>query len=297
MTDTNERDYGEPPDGFILSAEHQQQWVESTYWARACELILKRVHDPNPGSLLDLVDRVYELEKVSVWTRSYLRAAAEHLSLWSDYVAPQVIAPGAVSRIRARSYLLLARGALESGSHALWLVKAISKDQCIERFAHLMRSDFEFHRKALIAGGLDTSLLDSRISHLKSRCEELSLPVPPKKSPSYVQLVRDAATALHEDKDHWAYLWNAASGAGHGQNWFGIEGFGLLAKEEYEPGHYHIVSIPYPSFVTDTIGAACTVLRHGTESWLMMGGHNPDLVQLATREVFDQMPKKGKATG
>ena len=169
MADDAHDDGDDLPTGFVLSPQHHQRWVEFTYWARACDLVLKRVSDPNPGSLLDLVDRVYEVEKVSTWTRSYLRAAAEHLGLWSDYVAPYVIAPGAVSRIRPRPYLLLARGALESASYALWLVKAASKDQCIERFVHLMRGDFEFHRKALKAGGLDTARVESRIARLETR--------------------------------------------------------------------------------------------------------------------------------
>ena len=61
--------------------------------------------------------------------------------------------------------------------------------------------------------------------------------------------------------------------AGEGQNWFGVEGFSLLAKEEYEIGHYRIASILDPTFVTETISAACTALKRGTEAWLIMGKH------------------------
>jgi hypothetical protein len=69
---------------------------------------------------------------------------------------------------------------------------------------------------------------------------------------------------LGKEVDEWGYLWNAVSGAGHGQNWFGIEGFDLLSTEEYQPGHFRIVSIPDPIFITDIVEAAASALHWGT---------------------------------
>ncbi len=97
---------------------------------------------------------------------------------------------------------------------------------------------------------------------------------------------------LGKDADEWVYLWNAASGAGHGQNWFGIEGFDLLPTEEYQPGHFRTVSIPDPIFITRTVEAADFALQWGTLRWLQISGHDPNLIRDATAEVHAKMPKK-----
>jgi len=46
------------------------------------------------------------------------------------------------------------------------------------------------------------------------------------------------------DEDRWGYLWHAASGAAHGQNWFGLEAFDLLTLDEYEPGYFRTIAFP-----------------------------------------------------
>lgn len=292
MTGDNDAGEGEYPPGFVLSEDQHREWVSFAYTARACELVLKRVPGPKPGSLFDVIDQVYDKEKASVWTRSYLRASAEHLSLWSDFAAPYVVAPGMASPIRLRPYLLLGRAALESASYALWVLAGPqSVDEWVTRFVQLMADDFKLHRKALVAGGLGTVRIDERIDALNARLDQMSMPRPPV-APGYLALVRHAAVATTCDEDRWAYLWNAAAGAGHGQNWFGVEGFILLGKTEYERGHYRTVSVPDPSFVTETIGAACTALQDGTSRWLAAGKHDLELLQDAIREVHDRMPKK-----
>lgn len=58
------------------------------------------------------------------------------------------------------------------------------------------------------------------------------------------------------DPERWSYLWNAASGAGHGQNWFGMEGYDVELGEEYEPGHYRTTRIPDGSYITEVMEAA-----------------------------------------
>jgi hypothetical protein len=292
VTGDTRPDHGRYPPGLVLSDEQHREWIRLACTARACELVLKRVGDPKPGSLFDVIDRVYDQEKVSVWTRSYLRAAAEHLSLWSDFAAPYIIAPGMVSPIRSRPYLLLGRAALESASYALWVLAAPqSVDEWVNRFVQLMAKDFELHRKALTAGHLETARIDERIAAFNARLHEKSLPKP-LDPPGYLSMVRHAAVAISGDEDRWAYLWNAAAGAGHGQNWFGVEGFILLSKTEYEEGHYRTVSVPDPSFVTETIAAACAALQDGTCRWLTAGKHDLQLLEEATREVHDRLPKK-----
>jgi hypothetical protein len=128
-----------------------------------------------------------------------------------------------------------------------------------------MQRDFTLHRDALVAGGLDTARLDKRLGDLESRCPSLSIPVTPKdKPPGYEKLVRNAAVVTNHDESRWAYLWNAASGAAHGQNWFGLEAFDLLTVKEYEPGYFRTIAFPDPVFITETIDAACSTLQWGT---------------------------------
>ena len=160
-----------------------------------------------------------------------------------------------------------------------------------------MHRDFTLHRAALEAGGLDTARVDQRIADLESRCESLSIATTPKdKPPGYEKLVRNAAVVTNHDEDRWSYLWNAASGAAHGQNWFGLEAFDLLTREEYEPGYFRTIAFPDPVFITETIGAACKTLQWGTLKWLVLGGHDPDLLRQAQRDVFERVPKKQPAT-
>lgn len=56
-----------------------------------------------------------------------------------------------------------------------------------------------------------------------------------------------------KDANEWAYFWNAASGAAHEQNCFGIEGSDLLPTAEYQPGHFPMVPILDPVFITETV--------------------------------------------
>lgn len=278
-----------------MPPDHLQEWAANTYSIRSCELVLNRTVDPKPGSQLDQADAIYHWEKISVWARNYLLAAAETLGLWADLVAPYEFAPDAINRVRMRPYLLLARSGLEAAGHAIWLldVPTGTFTECVERHVRLMHQDFNLHKKALEARGSDTTRIEDRIATLKERAAGLPFPVAPaNKPPGYEKLVRNAATVTGKDENEWAFLWNAASGAGHGQNWFGIEGFDLLPIYEYEPGYFRTTSIPDPIYITEMVEAAALSLQWGTLRWLMYGGHDPNLLAAAAAEVFVKMPKK-----
>jgi hypothetical protein len=275
-----------------VSEEYRQRWAQYTYTARSCALTLERVIDPRPGSELVAADEFYEWEKVSIWIRNYLCAAAEHLCMWADVIAPYKFHPEATNEVKPRPSLLLARAGFESAAHALWLVEVSAPLECAQRHIRLMHRDFAFHRAALVAGALDTAHIDQRIEDLESRCASLPIPTTPRdRPPGYEKLVRFAAVATEHDENRWSYLWNAASGAGHGQNWFGIEGFELVTLDEYEPGYFRTIALPDVELLTETLGAACSTLEWGTLKWLLLGGHNPDLMRQATRDVFERMPK------
>lgn len=276
---------------FRVPPDHEQKWKECVYAARSCELVLARLPDPLPGSDLAVADQFYPWEKVSTWVRDYLRASADHLCLWADVIAPDKFDADTVNNIRMRPYLSLARAGLEAAGHALWLTEVADARECVKRFLRLMYRDFTYHKKALEADNMDTSTIDERINNLKSRVDEHSIPVTlTEPVPGYEKMVRLAATATDHAADRWAYLWHAASGAAHGQNWFSLEAYALVPVVEYEPGHFRTITIPDPEFITDTIRAACDALHWGTLRWLLMGRHDPNMLRQTLPEVHQRMP-------
>jgi hypothetical protein len=58
--------------------------------------------DPRPGSSLYAADHHYKWEKVSAWSRDYLRAATDNLGFWADLVAPFDFEPGAINNVGYR---------------------------------------------------------------------------------------------------------------------------------------------------------------------------------------------------
>lgn len=291
----NSGSYLDDDSGILLPPEHMSRWAEFTYLIRSCELALRKAVDPVVGSALHQADAIYPREKISAWTRSYLLAAAEHLAFWADLVAPYEFTPDAINQVRFRQYVLLGRAGLEAAAHTVWLLDVPSRtfEECVQRFVRLMHRDFTYHRNAIVASGEDTTLVDARIANLATSAEALPFDAPRVPGPpGYEKMVRNAATVTGADENRWAYLWMAASGAAHGQNWFGIEGFDVLAKAEYEPGYYRSISLPDPMFITETLEAASTTLQWGTVRFLDYTGHDRNLLTAAIAEIFERMPKK-----
>ncbi|MDG4667995.1 hypothetical protein [Mycobacterium sp. 236(2023)] len=273
--------------------EHIAEWKGFALNARTSQLALQRNIDPLPGSALAFADAHYPWEKVSAWSRDYLLAAADFLVSWADQFAPYKFEPDAVNTIAYRPYLMFARCGLEAAAHGLWLLAAGSATDCVRRHVRLMHRDFEYHRSALEAGNLDQSIIQGRIDDLVNRSTATDSSLRPMdRPPGYEKLVRLAAENLDQDVDRWAYLWNAASGAAHGQNWFGIEAFELMSKQEYEPGYFRVKRLPDVGFITETLDAAVTTLAGGTHLWLRNAGVSGSVWVQAMRDVFSRMPKR-----
>ncbi|MEE6167425.1 MULTISPECIES: hypothetical protein [unclassified Mycolicibacterium] len=271
--------------------EHLREWKGSALMVRTCNLVLKRIADPTPTSALAAADVHYPQEKVSAWSREYLLAGADSLNFWADHFSPFEFAADAVNEVRYRPYLLLARSGLESAAHGLWTLSAATSEECAQRHVRLLHRDFRYHRKALEAGGRDASHIQLRIDDLEQRAKQSALLRPTDQPPGYEALIRHAADIAGRDADEWAFWWNAASGAAHGQNWLGIEGYQLHGKSEYEPGHFRVAKLPDPEFITNIIDAASSCLLAGTVKWLGLAGHSMDDYAQAQRDVFSQMPK------
>lgn len=276
-----------------LPEEHVDLWKQYAVSARATEFMLNTHVDPRRDSQLDEVDRRYKWEKVSTWTRSYLRAAAQQLSTWADIVMPYDVQPGAVNNVAYIAYLMLARSALEAAAQGYWILWADSIEECTSRHVRMMHRDFRYHFNALDAGGGDTSTAAKRIADLEHRAATLTPPMNPKETPpGYEKLVRYTARTSGNDEAQWAYFWHAASGAAHGQNWFGIEGFEVLVGDEYDEGHFRTTSMPDPEFITGTIGAAVEALNYAACRWMLLAGYNPlQATAEAIVAISEKLPK------
>jgi hypothetical protein len=160
----------------------------------------------------------------------------------------------------------------------------------------MMHRDFNYHLEALKAGGGDTETAAKRIADLELRAADLEPIVNAgHRPPGYEKLVRYVADRTRNDEAEWAYLWHAASGAAHGQNWFSIEGFETFVGEEYEEGFFRATSLPDPEFITSTVSAALEALDHAVLRWMQLAGHDPvKALSAALLTVGEKLPKLPK---
>jgi hypothetical protein len=178
----------------------------------------------------------------------------------------------------------------------VWLLADVDDPrECVRRFLRMMYRDFEHHRKAYEVGGYATTGIDERMETTVQRADELGVGISPKnRPPGYEGLVRQAADTVGGDAERWAFLWNAASGAGHGQNWFGMVGYDIDLGEEYEPGHFRSTRMPDAAFITEVMEAAADTLFWGVCRWLNLAGYDGHaLIKAAVQQVHQHMPKKG----
>ena len=277
----------------LVPEDHIERWKIATYTIRTSSLVLSRMVDPKPGSPLTQADAQFPWEKASAWSRSYLDAGCEHLSLWANLVAPYKFDEGAVNNVAYRPYLLLARSGLESAAHALWLLEVPDAAECVERHVRMMYRDLVYFIKAREAGKMATAKLEGRKTELAERAKQVAPTIRPQEvPPGYEKLVRHAAEKQSKDADRWAYSWNAASGAGHGQNWFSLEGYELQVGDEYEPGYHRVARLPDVTFITETVEAAADTLQWGILRWANMAGYPfQEMTTQALLDVHAKMPK------
>lgn len=272
----------------LVEDEHLKRWAAAVTHIRASELLLSRMIDPRPESDLARADLLYPSEKASAWARSYVDAGCEHLSLWANSVKPRVINENTGVHVVYRPYLLLARAGLESAAHGVWLLTLDDHTECLKRHLRMTYKDIGHFIDARQDGQLDGSKIVAWRKTLVDRAKE-ALPAarPTDSPPGYQKLVREAATVQGKDPDRWAYLWNLASGAAHGQNWFSYEGYLLKVGEEYEPGYHRVSRLPDVELLTEIIEAAVATLRQATLLWAGRAGYSyQDMYLEAMREVI-----------
>lgn len=275
-----------------VSQDIKDGWGRDGNFVRACALLLDRFHDPRPEALLAHMDRLYPSNKLSIWSRNSLRASAEHLEFLAEALVPREKLQNVLRVNTFRPHLLLARAGLEASAQAIWPLGSSGPEECLSRFIGLMRNDFKYHKDALEAGGEDTSWIDQRISALNSFVQKATPPIDPSGRPrGYEQLVRHAALAAGKEESEWAYYWKAASGAAHGQNWFGLEGYEITPLHEYEPGFVRAAFVPDPAYLSRTFTAAAQALYEGTSRWLNACGYPVEVLIEAAEQVRSSVPK------
>lgn len=73
---------------FRVDETNSQAWTAVAHSARVDHQVLCLIRDPEPGSNLAEVAKLYPYEKVSDRVRAYLMAGIEHMLMWADFSAP-----------------------------------------------------------------------------------------------------------------------------------------------------------------------------------------------------------------
>ena len=102
-----------------LQREEIMPWIEAAQAARLNADVLGRLMPPREGSFLRPTPED-PLKNMACWCHSFLEAAADHLVLWADHVAPLKFHPEAETVHTFRPAFTLARATIESAAQAIW---------------------------------------------------------------------------------------------------------------------------------------------------------------------------------
>ena len=233
---------------------------------RLVDLLLANACDPKPGSPLAVDDAGYRWEKLSEWTLGSLKASRDHLLLWANIVTPLEVADDAAVENPARPYFTVARAALESASQAMWVLAPSESAERVARHLRLLSGDLAEQEKALRSSGdVDGAAAASeRRASIPGRSGVESVPAPP----SFLSMVRAAATDLGQNPDDAEFLWRLCSSATHGKNWFMPQSHIGVVGPEYEPGYFRALWVPSAKEVGDAMGMAATFSVAATTVYL-----------------------------
>jgi len=212
-----------------------------------------------------VVDALYPYERASIWHRSYLNAALEHLLVWADLVAPLRFHPEQELIHTLRPAYTLSRAALEAASQAVWVSAGGSAAECARRHLRLIRWDYAEHRKSVQDPAVKQRIR-AMDETLLTRVEE-RLSVDELIVPSLIAVLRDAAQVIGVSADELERVWRAASGAAHGKFWPSVALQHVVPVDEHEPGQMRTLSVPDVAAMTEVLRLASRmttwgVLRH-----------------------------------
>lgn len=224
MTVTETRDA--PSGRFLLTREQTASWVEAAQSARLEEGVLRGLGGPIAGSPLWLTDQALPDHPASVWCRSFLSAAIEHMLMWADFAAPLKFHEDAETVHRLRPALTLARAAIESAAQALWVLAASNLTDCANRHVSLVLWDLSQQGKAAMTQDAKNAIKKTRADLLASiNRQEKDFP-----EPQYLNIIKVAAVHAQEaapkeplNAAHVERMWRSSAGAAHGKRWTALE--------------------------------------------------------------------------
>lgn len=285
-------------DASEVSAVGSTRIAQIAVTSRLAARILDRVGDPSGGSPIECDDAHYPWERESSWLRSYLRAACDHLDLFASTFVPLDYVPGSRVTVSPRPMFALARSAMESAAQAYWVLIPDHARERASRHLRLVQQDLDESRRALKSSGREegAAIAAERSASIAKRLEDVPhewLAAINSKSPPYLAMLKDAASATGEDPAEAEYLWRLASAAAHGKAWYYVEANIVEIGPECEPGQYRTRARPDESKFVAALSLAANLTMAGTLRYALgMGADLREIVPSETERLARDMPLK-----
>lgn len=279
----------------LLDREEIVPWLQVAQGARLNADVLERLMPPLEGSFLRpaLGD---PLKNMAWWCHGFLEAAADHLLLWADYVAPLKFHPEAETVHTLRPAFTLARATMESAAQAIWVLSPEEQIESVRRYIQLAMWDLSEQAKAAETAEARAEIQARRDETL----QDLGLTVRKFNPPRYLDMIRGAAefltagdTTSPMNPDGVERSWRSAAGAAHGKRWPDFE-FNDSVEEDGL-----IYRVPKVEAISDVLQVADKFLSAGVILFAMRAGRMDDFdnlwqeatVRLALRmTTVDGMP-------
>ena len=295
---------GAPKDGLMdLSREDIAPWIEAAQGARLNAYTLELLGRPIVGSDLKPT-AVDPFRNMAEWCRGYLEAAADHLMLWADSVAPLKFHPDVVNVYTLRPTLTLARAAMEAAAQAVWILGPDDPARRAGRYILLATADLQEQARAAES----TESAEALSAELEAILTAMELAPRRFTPPRYLHMLRDAAAFFaeglpeHASRPSWMNadrverLWRAASGAAHGKMWPDFE-FTISGDMDEEGRAY---AVPDHVAMGEFVDVAASFFAAGVVLLAVRSGRYEEwdeLTAAATERLLGAMTRRGDAEG
>lgn len=272
------------------------RWAGAAMTVRSLADVHARCAVPLPGSDSAQVENLYPRESYSQWAREGVRSALDHLLIWADLAIPiDERADRPITHEGFRWFHTLLRAALEGAAQSLWLTTVANTGEATARLICAVRDDLREQRLAWLAGGRDLSRTDKRIAlHAENAVDWVKYGPARDRMPSYVEMIRKAATHSGLSPSTCEATWRMASAAAHGKTWAILDLQEFVGESvEWRPGQFHTPGIVDQDQLTDSIEIAVTLLSAASAQLLLRNGYNPTReYQLSMIGVARRSPMK-----
>ncbi|MFT4264835.1 MAG: hypothetical protein QM572_15730 [Nocardioides sp.] len=261
----------------LIDRDTIMPWVEVAQGARLNADVLPRLMPPSVGSLLRPVpDNPFS--NMAWWCYSLLEAAADHLVLWADYVAPLKVHPQAETVHTLRPIFTLARATIESAAQAIWVLSPEDQLDRVRRYVRLAVWDLDEQTKAAATNEARAEL-EARRSQILTA---LGVTRRTFQAPRYLDMILAAADFLDGDdasspwtSDRVRRIWRSTAGAAHGKRWTDFE------FHDREPaGDELVYATPKADAISEVLKLADRYLSAGVIIFAMRAGHWEQFRQL-----------------